>query len=215
MKSKFVFTLALFATLISLGTCLPAAWAQEAKVVVPAEVKVRSSGVNVNVNPAAIKKQLADSLAAAGVQAELQAKIRVAAEKLRDAPDEKAQIEAKQKLIAVLSKCFDEDMARREKELQKLKERLKKLAAQLERRREKKKEIIALQFQVVMNEADGLGFTSHPAHPFSYGFDYTDGRMMHVSHGDATVIIPPPHTPTPPPAEPPTLEPTPGAPAAN
>ncbi len=196
MKSKPVFTLVALVTLICLGTGLPAVWAQEAKVEVPAKVKPRSSGVSVHVDSAAIQKQVADSLAAADMQAE----IRTAAEKLRDAPDEKTKIEAHEKLITILVKCFDEDMARREKELMKLKQRLNKLAAQLEHRRDKKKEIIDLQVKVAVNEADGLGFISHPAHPFSYGFDFAEGPMMHVSHGDAYMALPTPPQPQPKPA---------------
>src|SRR5690348_11308922 len=44
-------------------------------------------------------------------------KIRAAAEAVRDAKDSKEKDDAQKKLADVLSKCYDEDMAQREKEL--------------------------------------------------------------------------------------------------
>jgi hypothetical protein len=86
------------------------------------------------------------------------AKIRAAAEAVRDAKDSKAKEEAQKKLAELLGKCYDEDMTRREKELTQVEERLKTLRDLLERRRTKKQEIIDLQTKVALNEAEGLGF---------------------------------------------------------
>jgi hypothetical protein len=86
------------------------------------------------------------------------AKIRAAAEAVRDAKDSKEKEDAQKKLADVLSKCYDEDMANREKELTQVEERLKKLRDLLERRRAKKQEVVELQTKVALNEAEGLGF---------------------------------------------------------
>ena len=91
--------------------------------------------------------------------------IRQAAEALRDAEDEEAKEAATKKLTDLLDEYFKKDMARREQELKDLEDRLEKLRAQLDRRREKKREIVDLQLKVVMNEAEGLGFYGGPGMP--------------------------------------------------
>ena len=48
----------------------------------------------------------------------------------------------------------------RRQELADIEARLAKLRTQLDRRREKKDDIVDLQYQVAINEAEGLGFTS-------------------------------------------------------
>jgi hypothetical protein len=90
--------------------------------------------------------------------------IRKAAEELRDANakgDSDAMTKAETNLRDLLSKYFDEDMKRREADLKKMESRLKKLQEQLGRRQEKMQEIVDLQFKVLINEADGLGFFSN------------------------------------------------------
>ena len=84
--------------------------------------------------------------------------IRKSAEAVRDAKDDDEKKAAEKLLEEGLSKYFDEDMTQRERELDKIEERLTKLRALLERRRAKKQEIIDLQAKVALNEADGLGF---------------------------------------------------------
>jgi hypothetical protein len=86
------------------------------------------------------------------------ATIRKAAEAVRDAKDSQEKEAAQKKLVDALNKCYDEDMAQREKELKQIEERLAKLRELLERRRAKKQDIIDLQVKVALNEADGLGF---------------------------------------------------------
>jgi hypothetical protein len=84
--------------------------------------------------------------------------IRQAAEAVRVAKDDEAKATAEKKLDDILSKYFDEDMARRESELTKIEERLIKLRDLHNRRRAKKQEILELQTKVALNEAEGLGF---------------------------------------------------------
>jgi hypothetical protein len=91
------------------------------------------------------------------------AKIRQAAEELRDAKDDEAHEKANSKLRDLLDKYFEQDMTHRQKELESIESRLQKLHAQLEHRRAKKQDIIDLQVKMSVNEADGLGFYSQPA----------------------------------------------------
>ena len=79
---------------------------------------------------------------------------------LRDATDEGKKGELTKKLEAAVAKHFDEDMKAREAELAKLEERLKKLKDQLERRRKAKADILQLELKVLVNEAEGLGFSA-------------------------------------------------------
>lgn len=79
---------------------------------------------------------------------------------LSEADDDAKKTDITKKLEAEVAKQFDEDMKAREAELAKIEERLKKLTAQLERRRKAKSEIIELQIKVLINESAGLGFGS-------------------------------------------------------
>lgn len=78
---------------------------------------------------------------------------------LREAADDAKKAGITTLLQAAVVTSFDEDMKSRETELTKLEERLTKLRAQLDRRRKAKSEIIQLQIKVMVNEADGLGFS--------------------------------------------------------
>ena len=86
--------------------------------------------------------------------------IREAAAALSAAEDDDAREEAQGKLSELLDEYFEEDMNRREEELAAVEKRVKQLRELLERRREKKDDIINLQIDVLRNEADGLGFFS-------------------------------------------------------
>ena len=86
--------------------------------------------------------------------------IREAAAALSEAEDEDAREQAEEHLGELLDEYFEEDMKRREQELAEVEARVKKLRELMERRREKKQEIIELQVEVLRNEADGLGFFS-------------------------------------------------------
>jgi len=85
------------------------------------------------------------------------------AHQLREADDDK-KADLTKDLETAIDKYFDEDMQARESELTKLEERLTKLRSQMERRRKAKGEIIQLQLKVLVNEAEGLGFSGASFH---------------------------------------------------
>jgi hypothetical protein len=78
---------------------------------------------------------------------------------LRDAEDATAKSELTKQLETVIAKYFDEDLEARAAELTRLEERLNKLRSQLDKRRKAKAEIVQLQIKVLVNEAEGLGFS--------------------------------------------------------
>jgi hypothetical protein len=84
--------------------------------------------------------------------------IREAATALNEADSDDARSDAKAKLTELLDEFFETDMERREQELAQVEERVTKLRSTLQRRREKKRDILDLQMEVLLNEADGLGF---------------------------------------------------------
>jgi hypothetical protein len=91
---------------------------------------------------------------------EMAAAIGKTVESLRNADDDETKAKAEKQLRELLRNYFGEDMARREKELEAMENRLTKLKEQLARRRDKMNEILDLQVKVLVNEADGLGFFS-------------------------------------------------------
>jgi hypothetical protein len=93
-------------------------------------------------------------------QPETMNRIREAAKALVDAEDDDAREDAERNLNEQLIEYFEEDMKRREEELANVERRVKELRELLERRREKKDDIIRLQVEVLQNEANGLGFFS-------------------------------------------------------
>ncbi|HEX2475762.1 MAG TPA: hypothetical protein VHK01_13510 [Lacipirellulaceae bacterium] len=93
-------------------------------------------------------------------QPERMNRIREAAKALVDAEDDDAREDAESNLNEQLDEYFEEDMNRREEELANVERRVKELRELLERRREKKDDIVRLQMEVLQNEANGLGFFS-------------------------------------------------------
>jgi len=79
---------------------------------------------------------------------------------LRHTEENAKKAELTKQLEAAVTKYFDTDLQGRETELAKIEERVKKLRAQLDRRRTAKAEIIQLQLKVLANEAEGLGFST-------------------------------------------------------
>jgi hypothetical protein len=101
-----------------------------------------------------------------------------AVEQLRDAKDGEPKEKARAHLHDMLTEYFEKDMARRLADLKQMEERLKKLHDQLERRQTKRDEIIDLQIQVLVNQAEGLGFfsneqTSNPRASFESMYWYS------------------------------------------
>jgi hypothetical protein len=72
---------------------------------------------------------------------------------------------------------------------------LRKLSAQLERRRAKRQDIIEVQINVAVNDADGLGFLSRPAsgsllmYSMSVGDHLDRGFTIKLSDGDQSMIL--------------------------
>lgn len=86
--------------------------------------------------------------------------LRSAADAVQNAKGDEEKATARKKLNELVDKCFDDDMVQRQKELEQLEKRLSQLREQLDRRKNKKSEIVDLQLKVLLNEADGLGFFS-------------------------------------------------------
>lgn len=101
----------------------------------------------------------------------LESQIHKAAEELRDAEGDEAKTKAGENLRGVLDQYFEEDLKNRQEAVGDLEQRLQKLKAQLERRREKKQEIIDLQMKIAKNEAEGLGFYGEKSFgPFFFNY---------------------------------------------
>jgi hypothetical protein len=83
---------------------------------------------------------------------------------LGEAEDSTKKSEITKQLESEVAKFFDSDMEQRETDLKNLEERVKKLNAQLDRRRKAKDDIIQLQVKVLINEAEGLGFGRPSTH---------------------------------------------------
>jgi hypothetical protein len=113
----------------------------------------------VKIQPNAILN-LTKKFALMQAQPETMNRIREAAKALVDAEDDDAREDAERNLNEQLDGYFEEDMKRREEELAGVERRVKELRELLERRREKKDDIIRLQVEVLQNEANGLGFFS-------------------------------------------------------
>jgi hypothetical protein len=129
----------------------------------------------------------------AQLQPEAMNRIREAAKALVDAEDEDARQDAQRGLNELLDGYFEEDMERREEELANVERRVKELRELLERRREKKDEIIRLQVEVLRNEADGLGFFSAES---AGGAQHQYGLWVSPQPAPA-VAFPPTHPPVP------------------
>ncbi len=86
-------------------------------------------------------------------------KIQKLMDQLREANDDSKKAELTKELESIIVAAFDDDLKSRETDLKKLEERLAKLRNQLNRRKEAKAEIIQLQLKVMVNEAEGLGFS--------------------------------------------------------
>ncbi len=85
-------------------------------------------------------------------------KIRKAVQSYQTAKTDGDKETAKDAVSTALSDYFEADMKTREQDIKEIEERVKKLREQLEKRRAAKAKIVDLQLQVVINEAEGLGF---------------------------------------------------------
>ena len=81
---------------------------------------------------------------------------------LRTQTDEARRKEIQQQIEQKLSAIFDQDLAVRQKELEQVKQRVADLESLFEKRKATKDDIVKLQMQTIVNEAQGLGFFSDP-----------------------------------------------------
>ena len=70
----------------------------------------------------------------------------------------KDKLEAKETIVSVLGKQFDDDMDQRAKQVAELEKKVTTLKEQIGKRKEAKQKIIDLRIEVLMNEMEGLGF---------------------------------------------------------
>ncbi len=111
---------------------------------------------------------------------------------------------AKEKISAILSEQFDEDMARRSKQIADLEKKVATLKEQTEKRKTAKNRIIDLRIEVLVNEMEGLGFPGGPTAPFVPAMAPAEVRTIRRPGASAGVIPPlppiavPPVAPTPP-----------------
>jgi hypothetical protein len=122
----------------------------------------------------------------------LEMKIREAASAVRNADNDDARDKATEQLASALDKYFERDMEARTKEVKEIQARVEKLQIQLDRRREKKEEIIDLQLKVALNEADGLGFYSEPK-DMMFNIQVPPPPMMIPMSADTYGIMTAPH----------------------
>lgn len=91
-----------------------------------------------------------------------QTMIQQATKKFKTAKTDDEKQAARKGMTAGLSRYFDDDIKKREAGIVKIEERVKKLRVQLEKRQEAKDRLVDLQVQLLINEANGLGFYSSP-----------------------------------------------------
>ena len=80
--------------------------------------------------------------------------------------DEKEEIEAK--IRTELESQYDEFLARNEEQIERLQQRIDRLKDQLTRRRRAKSKLVDLEFERVVNEADGLVWPDRGSGMFHY-----------------------------------------------
>ncbi len=85
--------------------------------------------------------------------------LRTAQQRLAKAEDEKAKEVAIAEVRKALGAYFDVDLERRQSELAAIKKRVAEMEGQLKKRVDAKEDIIALRLQVLLNDADGLGWS--------------------------------------------------------
>lgn len=88
-----------------------------------------------------------------------------------DAKDEAARNQAASELKIALEKRYDAFVEGQSRQITELEERLAKLKEQLEKRREAKDRMVELKLQMVLSQAEGLGFPDggSPSGPIIFG----------------------------------------------
>ena len=88
-----------------------------------------------------------------------EAKLEEAVGGFKRAKDDEARQKALATLSEIVSQIFDEDLKRRESEVDDIRQRVSKLKALIEKRKESKGRIVDLQLKIQLNEVEGLGFS--------------------------------------------------------
>lgn len=109
-----------------------------------------------------------------------------ALEKYRNASDE-SKSAARGEVREELAKEYDRFLEEQQRQIEQLKERIAKLEQQLERRREAKDRMVDLRLEMVLSEADGLGWPGmNPGEPARWlfapepGFDAEGGGIRRI-----------------------------------
>jgi hypothetical protein len=89
---------------------------------------------------------------------QVQEKVKAALQKHSQAETDEQRAAAQAEMQQAVAEQFELLMKPREAQIDELKARLEKLTQQLQKRREAKDEIVKLRVQVLISEADGLGF---------------------------------------------------------
>jgi LysM repeat protein len=126
------------------------------QVMIPTELPVRATQ-NTIVREVG-GRQVEAAVPGTHVPAEIQAKMRAMVDRIREAKTNTERRSAEQELRDLLNRYFDSDSEHREQELAAIEKRVNKLRNLLASRKEAKDSIVNLQYQVLVNEAEGLGF---------------------------------------------------------
>lgn len=85
-------------------------------------------------------------------------KLQDAIGQLKKAEGEDARKKSLETISTLVNAIFDEDMKRRQSEVDDIRDRVKRLKALIDRRKASKDRIVDLQYKVQINEVEGLGF---------------------------------------------------------
>lgn len=86
-------------------------------------------------------------------------KLQDAIGQLKMADGEEARKKSLEAISALVNAIFDEDMKRRQSEVDDIRDRVKRLKALIDLRKSSKDRIVDLQYKVQINEVEGLGFS--------------------------------------------------------
>ncbi|MEZ6061712.1 MAG: hypothetical protein R3C19_15295 [Planctomycetaceae bacterium] len=92
-------------------------------------------------------------------------KLQEAVESLKAAADDESRNAVTDDIRKQLASQFERDLKERERELAEIEERVKSLRDQLDKRKAAQEDIISLQLQTLINDANGLGFPKNPLSP--------------------------------------------------
>lgn len=116
--------------------------------------------------------------------------------KLRDAEGDDEKSEAKEELKAALEDEFDAYLKRQSEELDRMEEKLAKLRKQLDKRSDAKDDLVSLQLQMLVNEANGLGWPTGSGAtwvgPGGNAFGVTSGTLFDRAGQGPMLTVPAP-----------------------